>query len=182
MNRLYLIKKIGFKVTWKLISVGLYGNREIPVLISRKDITLFLNELLMNNNACADDIIALLCEENYPTDFDVLLHKYASIDKSELPIQNRKWKACLLMEVLDAISEDHLQGILELIEFWVSMNVPNDCPQKFPIPNNKESINEYFSQESFQKLVDENRIWLEKEIADIISIENNTESKIVGLI
>ena len=114
MNRLYLIKKIGFKVTWKLISVGLYGNREIPVLISRKDITLFLNELLMNNNACADDIIALLCEENYPTDFDVLLHKYASIDKSELPIQNRKWKACLLMEVLDAISEDHLQGILEI--------------------------------------------------------------------
>ena len=86
MNRLYLIKKIGFKVTWKLISVGLYGNREIPVLISRKDITLFLNELLMNNNACADDIIALLCEENYPTDFDVLLHKYASIDKSELPM------------------------------------------------------------------------------------------------
>ena len=62
------------------------------------------------------------------------------------------------------------------------MNVPNDCHQKFPIPNNKESINEYFSQESFQKLVDENRIWLEKEIADIISIENNTESKIVGLI
>ena len=37
MNKLLLLRNMGFKITWKLIGIGLYGDNEIPVSINHDE-------------------------------------------------------------------------------------------------------------------------------------------------
>lgn len=158
---------MGFKTSWNLIAIGLYGDGEIPPSITPLEVVDFLNDSLTDIDEHTDKIITLICEKGNPTKFDELLKEFASKDNSNIAIQKRKWRACLLKILIDNISEDSLQGLLELIEFWVSMGKPDDCPQAFPDSNNKKSIQEYFTRASYELNLNKNREWLNKEIQSI---------------
>ena len=174
MNKLDVLKNMGFAITWKLISIGLYGSGRIPVLLTYDDVFEYLDGSFSENNEQTDNMIVLVCEENEREEFDKLLKKFSNQESSDVNLQKRKWRCCLLRSLIDNIDEDYFQGLLELMEFWVSLGIPDDCPQAFPKPNDKTSIDNYFSQESYASNLNKNKIWLKREIADII----NEESKI----
>ena len=169
MNKLMLISNIGFKVSWKLIYVGLYGYEEIPTVITRNDVIEYLDSLLISENDQTDDIITLIYEEDLER-FDKLLKKFALNDFSNIVLQKCKWRAFLLKELLNSISHDCLQGLLELMEFWISMGYSDSCPQY--IPNNASETKNYFTQEVYESMLNKNHAWLDKEILDIINLEN----------
>lgn len=171
MNKLCFLKNLGFKISWNLIAIGLYGNGEIPSLITRLDIVDYLDSLLTDIDEQTDNIIALICEKEDSAKFDRILEELANKDNSSIAIQKRKWRVCLLKILLDNINGDSLQGMLELMEFWVSMGMPNDCPQTFPKGNNKKSIQEYFTPASFEFNLNKNRKWVNEEIRYIIKLE-----------
>ena len=56
------------------------------------------------------------------------------------------------------------------MDFWVSMGNPDDCPQTFPSSDNK-SVQDYFTQASYEFNLNKNREWLNKEIQSIIKLE-----------
>lgn len=172
MNKLNVLKNMGFEISWKLIDIGLFGDNEIPALLTHNDVVEYLDSLLTNINEQTDNIIALICEKDDYMEFDRYLKKFVSEDNSDTVIQKRKWRAYLLKTLINNISEDCLQGLLELMEFWISMGRPDDCPQIFPSSDNKESMQDYFTQPSYSFIVDKNRAWLSKEIAAIIKLEN----------
>ena len=98
--------------------------------------------------------------------------EFANKDSSDITVQRRKWKAGLLKNLIDNISSDCLQGLLALMEFWLSIGKVEDCPQSFPDRGNKESIQKYFTQSLYTSNLCRNRCWLKKEIKDIIRLES----------
>lgn len=171
MNKLCVLKNLGFKISWNLIAIGLYGNGEIPPLITHLDVVDYLDGLLTDIDEQTENIIALICEKEDCKKFDRLLKKLASEDDSNIAVQKRKWRAYLLKNLIDNINEDSLQGLLELMEFWVSMGIPDNCPQTFPNSDNKKSIQEYFTQASYEFNLNKNREWLNEEIQSIVKLE-----------
>lgn len=172
MNKLCALEKMGFKISWNLIAIGLFGDDEIPPLITRSNVVEYLDSLLIGISEQTDNIIALICEEENPAKFDSVLRKLASEDASDIAIQKRKWRACLLKNLIDNINQDYLQGLLELVEFWVSMGKPDDCPQTFPNSDNKKSVQDYFTQASYEFCVGKNRRWLDEEVLSIVKLED----------
>lgn len=172
MNKLDVMKNMGFAITWKLISIGLYGSGRIPVSLTYDDVFEYIDDSYSENNGQTDNMIALICEENEREEFDKLLKGFSNRESSDVDLQKRKWRCCLLRSLIDNIDEDFFQGLLELMEFWVSMGITDDCPQAFPKPNDKTSIDNYFSRESYVYNLNKNKIWLKREIADIINEES----------
>lgn len=172
MNKLFDLKKMGFKISWNLIAMGVYGNDEIPPTITHIDVIDYLDSLLIDINEQTDNIISLVCEKDDCVKFDRLLKKLADEDSANIAVQKRKWRACLLKNLIDNISKDYLQGLLEFLTFWASMGMPNDCPQKIPSENDEKEIQEYFTKESYKLILDENRMWLNYEIKNIIELDN----------
>ena len=162
---------MGFKISWNLIAIGLYGNDEIPPLITHRDVVDYLDSLLTDIDEQTDNIIALICEKEDYTKFDVLLKKLANEDNSNIAVEKRKWRAYLLKNLIDNINEDCLQGLLELMDFWVSMGNPDDCPQTFPSSDNNKSVQDYFTQASYEFNLNKNREWLSEEIQSIVKLE-----------
>lgn len=165
---------MGFKIPWKLISIGLWGCDEIPALLNREEVLDYIDILLTNANYFNDQIndsIALFCEKEDSEKFDRLLKKIAGKDKSDAIIQKRKWRVFLLKTLLDSIGEDYFQGLLGLTQFWITMGSPSECPLVFPPSGDKKKIQEYFTKTSCDLYVEKSREWLSKEILAIIAVE-----------
>lgn len=171
MNKLYILKAMGFKISWKLITIGLFGDGEIPPSITHFDVVEYLDSLLTEINEQTDDIITLFCEKDNVIEFNCILKKFASEDITDVAVQKRKWRACLLKVLIEKTSKDCLQGMLDLMEFWISMGKPNDCPQVFPCTENKKSVQDCFSQASYEFNLNNNQKWLNEEIRSIIRLE-----------
>lgn len=172
MNKLYVLKNMGFTISWKLIAVGLFGADEIPASITQADAVEYLKDILTGSGAQTDDIIQLICAEDDAAEFSSILKKLAEEDPADATIQKRKWRACLLALLLESSSNDPLQGMLELTELWAAMGMPADCPQDFPADGDQKAIRNYFTQASYESSVSKNRAWLEGEILRIRGAES----------
>ncbi len=93
MSKIYDLKELGFKITWNLIAIDLYGDDEIPPLITYLDVEDYLVSLLTNINEQTENIIALICKKEDRTKFDQLLKELANEDDSNIRVQKRKWRA-----------------------------------------------------------------------------------------
>ena len=170
MNKLEILQNMGFKITWKLIYIGLNGLHEIPILLTREEILDYVDGLLTDFNEQTDNIILLICERDNPIMLNKIIKKLAENEESNTMLQIRKWRAYLLKTLMDNISKDCLQGLLELMEFWMSMGKPKDCPHIFP--NSQENnLEEYFTPFTYDFLVNKNHDWLNQEIQKIIESE-----------
>lgn len=171
MNKLNAIENMGFKVSWKLINIGLFGFEEIPIQLTYPDVFDYLDIRLCNQDNWTDGIIMLICEKDDESKMRQLIQKFADGDCTDIDIQLRKWRAFILKNILGAISTDCLQGLLQLMEFWVSMGIPKECPQEFPSANEGLSVQNYFVQSNYKRQVENNKSWLEQEVAAIIAVE-----------
>ena len=172
MNILTLFKDMGFKIPWKLVSIGLYGHDEIPVSLTYDDVFEYLYSMLNYVDEHTNDAVALFCQKDDLLKFDILLKELAHKDGSDVSIQKRKWIVALLKKTLDNISSDCLQGMLELMDFWITMlDTPDYCPQTFPNDRDNKAIQEYFTEASYAYNININRNWLSEEVSSILRLE-----------
>lgn len=144
------LEKLGFKISWKLVCLGLFGDAGIPPVLTRGEVIAYLTDSLIDVGGQIDDIVRLICEENDSAKFDARLRQLADGDSADTALQKRKWRAYLLKNTLDNMSGDCLRGLLELMEFWMSMGKPDDCPMIFPDRADKESVQSYFTKEAYE--------------------------------
>lgn len=171
MNKLNAIEKMGLKVSWKLINIGLFGFKKIPIQLTYTDVFDYLDKRLCNQDNWVDDIIKLICEKDDEPKMRLLIQNFADEDCTDIDVQLRKWRALILKNTLNDLSVDCLQGLLQLMEFWVSMGTPKECPQEFPSTNEGLSVQNYFVQSNYKRQVENNKSWLEREMATIIAEE-----------
>lgn len=172
-NTLIEIEQLGFQVTWKFINIGLHGNAKIPVQISYDDLFEYLDNLLERNIEEIDDIISIWCERDDIIEVDKLLESLSEKEVQDAFFESRKWRAYQLKKILDNVKQDCLQGLLEMMEFWLPMKDEKECPHVFPQNSGDgSSVQQYFSQTMYDFLIQKNRIWLEKEISSIIEKES----------
>lgn len=175
-NALIEIEKIGFRVTWKFINIGLHGMSGISIQISYYDLFEYLDTLLERNIEEIDDVITLICEREDNFEVDKLLQCLAEQEPQDLSFELRKWRVYLLKRILDNENQDYLQGLLEWMKFWLPMKDEKDCPHIFPQNRDNElSIQQYFTKTMYEFLLQTNRSWLENEISNIIRRESLTE-------
>ena len=171
-NILSEIEQMGFRITWKFISIGLFGCKEIENQISYDEMFEYLDILLEKEDEAFDDIITLLCVKNNEFELELLIKELADNDQSEYAFELHKWRVCLLKKILDNKNEDALQGLLELMEFWLPIKDEVDCPHVFPEnTGNKEAVHNYFTETMYIYLINENQMWIEKEIKKIRRVE-----------
>ena len=149
MNKLDALEKLGFKISWKLVCLGLFGDAGIPPVLTRGEVIAYLTDSLIDVGGQIDDIVRLICEENDSAKFDARLRQLADGDSADTALQKRKWRAYLLKNTLDNMNGDCLRGLLELME----------------------SVQSYFTKEAYELQVMKNRGWLEEEISGIIRLE-----------
>lgn len=173
MNKLKAIENMGFEITWKLISIGLFGHDLIPIQLTYDEMFDYLDGKLYAIGKKTDSVIQLICEKDDIDKINNLVCKFANKEHSEVSIQERKWRAYILKSTLDNLSSDCLQGILQLMEFWTSMGMPNDCPQEFPKKDDEKSRKEYFTPSMLTILFAQNTKWLKNEMGKVIDMEHN---------
>jgi len=172
-NTLIEVEQLGFQVTWKFINIGLHGNEKIPVQISYNELFEYLDNLLERNIEESDNIISIWCEQDDIIEVDKLLESLTEQEAQDVFFESRKWRAYQLKKILDNVKQDCLQGLLEMMEFWLPMKDEKECPHVFPQNNDDGlSVQQYFSQTMYEFLIQKNRSWLEKEILTIIKKES----------
>lgn len=176
MNKITKLINFGFSITWKTILIGMVGGNNIPPQLTKEELLNYLHALLEDETEQEDEIIALILMEDDPENLNNRIAMLASLDRSDYRVQWRKWRVYLLNEVLSNISNDCLQGLLSLMDFWVSTGVEKDCPQVFPQNNNSLAALDYFTVQMFEKLLTKNQNWLTVEINSIQKCEPNTSS------
>lgn len=169
MNKINEIIKMGFKITWRVIVIGLLGESYILPQLSRDDVFEYLDNLLIVETVETDKIITLISERDDLIKSNELIACFARIEDSDLELQLRKWRAFLLQRILDNVKDDFMQGLLALTEFWVSVGMPSDGPHEFPNRHNVSTG--YFTKETFVRLRNKNERWLMTEIQIINSLE-----------
>lgn len=175
MNKLKLIEKMGFKITWKLIYIGLYGASKIPVQLNCAELFDYLIDRLNDNDEWVDEIVLLICEKEDKTKILSLISQFAKNEKSDNILQERKWRAFMLNNILSNICDDCLQGLLQLMEFWYLNSSYNDIPLDIPDSRDVNSIKNYFTESMYKKQIVKNKNWLNKEIVLIINEERNQD-------
>ena len=173
MNILLNIELMGLKITWKLIYLGL-NSTEGYKMLSKEELLEFVDSKLTVVSRQTDRFIQLISEDRNDEINSILL-KFAETDGTDEFIQKRKWRAYKLKLILDNPSEDCLQGLLELIEFWYQNNITNDCPQVFPSAEGILPVKTYFTPQMYASMMNKNQAWLIQEI-EKISIEESSYS------
>ena len=171
MNPLKVLEALNLRITWKLIYIGLYGDKKIPVVLAYDDLFNYLYERLDCVSDETDRIVASICEKDSPTHVRSLLQDYCRKENSDISLQLRKWRVYLLKMVLENNIADPLQGLLEMIQFWRTIGeVANADPFVFP-DNNSVSNGIYFSQSNYESLKRNCKIWMNQEINYIVLSE-----------
>lgn len=168
-NCLKNIENMGFKVTWKLITVGLSFNNDFQLFLSYDEIFDYFNYCLGRKEEHIDKIVSILCEKGDTQVVARLLADFSENDRACEFIQIRKWKAYTLKTILEKKYCDYLQGILELLEFWSIYDYPQKCPINFPTNRDKE----YFTETKYEELIKQSSKWLKDEIQNITHLECN---------
>lgn len=172
-NKLFCMEELGFNVTWKLILIGLHGAQYIPAQITYDDVFEYLNEYLCRENvANVDSIISVINADSDYSKADKIIEALSEHDKADFLLQLRKWRVYLLQSLLDNSDKDYMQGLLELMEFWVTlMGAPEDCPIELPSNTDTLILNDYFTEDKYNALIKENKAWIGKEKKTIIEEE-----------
>ena len=156
--------------------MGLWGQEEIPKILCRNDVTEYADYKLTcdnaDNGARIQGFVDIICNADDGENLDKTLIKLLKNDRTSAEFQKRKWRVYLLKETLNDMPDDSLQGLLRLMEFWISMNC--DCPTEFP-KSDKEN-RRYFTKKTYDKILAQNNAWLNKEISEIVMREKKCGS------
>ena len=109
---------------------------------------------------------------NNEFELDAIIKELANSEQSEFAFELHKWRICFLKKILDNKNEDVLQGLLELMEFWLPIKDELECPHIFPKNDgNNDSVHKYFTETMYTYLINKNQVWIENEIEKIRKAE-----------
>jgi hypothetical protein len=166
------LKLIGFSINWTLLKIGYEGETFLPPQLSINDICQYAENLIENMNFGYELIVGLIIAKEDKDDFIRILETLSKTECVDYSVQERKWRVYLVKNILDTLPVDYLNGLLELTELWVSLGLPEDCPNIIQSRNNSYTPQEYYTQSMYETNIIQNRQWIYDEIKSINLLEN----------
>jgi hypothetical protein len=162
-------QKIGFKINWSSLLIGLIGFEEMYGKISAKEIIDYVTLKISENPNVEDDDIWELIGLTFSEKERLIeiLNKLSKKEKSNIETEKRKIIVILLKNIIETKNDNYLDGIINLIEFWSSFNFPVNSPFIVQGKNNDIKPEEYYSEKNYNKMLNNHYKWIEKEIIEL---------------
>lgn len=160
------LKALDFRINWTLLKLGYEWQQFFPRVISAASISEYAESIIETMESDYELIVRLIRPEDQ-WEFEQVLERLAQAEKEDQTIQQRKLRAYIVLNTLNALPSDYFRGLLELTELWVSLDLPDDGPHTIQGRYNSYTPQEYYTQEMFDVLLEKHRRWLKDEIESI---------------
>lgn len=164
MSKLFQDFTQRFAANWTSLLTGWRGFGQIRRLVTIPDIRQFALAKLESAPQSDPDLaeLATISEEHEDV-VETFLARLASAEATYAEAEARKWIICLLESQLLKLSNDPIYGLLQLTDFWASLDFPDYSPHQVQGKGNNVSPTEYYSPENYRRVVQLHRDWIEQE-------------------
>jgi hypothetical protein len=155
-----------FPVNWLTLLIGWRGLGNHPKLIDLQDVRDFSADMLgssVNVDARVADLATL--SEADGDRVDSTLAALAGEGAYQYDNEVRKWMVILLEQVLASLPADPLYGLLQMTDFWSQFGFPAGSPHEVQGQGNSMTPAEYYTRETYDRLLGQHKSWLERETA-----------------
>ena len=160
-----------FNVSWTTLLAGWRGFESYRRLITISDIQQFAMEKLeiaMEKSKIAGESSSNLSELTIfwaveQDEIDSALDVLSATDSTNYETEVHKWVICLLEKQIQELPDDPIYGLLELTNFWSSLEYPDYSPHQIQGVGNEISPQNYYTQENFKNAVEKHKNWIENE-------------------
>jgi len=117
----------------------------------------------------------LALDANLPgSELRALLDALCELDGSNHERARRAWRAASLENILKNVESDPVYGLLRLSTFWSDWGWPSDAPISMRLGATPLPEHDYHSGGNFAQVISEHKIWLDAELAKLLSSEERT--------
>ncbi len=165
-NKLKKISKMGFRITWNLINVGLKQYDSLQQQINYEDVFDYIKEVICLGKEIEEKFLAVLIHEGDIQETKKAIENNRVGENTSEKFEMRKWRALELNELLTNNKEHPSLLVTRLYDFWLSFAFLDDSFKMHP----KESVD--FLSRSNRDVINYHIEWLKNEISDILSTES----------
>lgn len=156
--------KLGLRITWTLIDIGFRGSDIFFNQLKTSDIIEFAKSTLYSDNYYEE--AAELAGEGEANIYEI--DKYVKIlssyEKCERSFEFEKWVVCYVNKHIQNKCDNCIDGLTELADIWIKLEIPNDCPFVFQGLNNKLTPEKYYTMKNYDKLYQNHINWIEDKL------------------
>lgn len=160
----------GFKINWTLIKFA-YENRYESFIMTKEEIINYGEFCLKHDECYNENIIDLVDSKTDEMDFLDALARLAQGEVCNLNLQKRKWYYYLIFNVYKNLPCDWFEGIMQLVEIYVSLDLFNCGIMELQGRNNNLTPEQFYNSSHYEILKENFRKWLRDEREDIIRSE-----------
>lgn len=173
MTHLDDFKKLGFDITWKLISFGYISNSVFSNELLVDDIMDYAVDLYENetSNKLLLDLIVL--EKDDSQNILNMIYKLSGKEKSDYSIEYKKWEILFVWKKMSITNQDYIDFLLDLSDLWLKLGCPKNFPCVIQGVNNNLNPEEYYTFQNYNTIIQEMKQWIIYETNIINSISTD---------
>lgn len=175
MSKIDELKQLGFYINWTLINMGYHEESFIPPQITKEEIIVYAYDVLNNISDAIEieRIVDLIISKGDEYSFGTALKNLSKMEDVYTEIQYRKWRLLFVKKHLEKLPTDYTEGLKELTELWVSLDMPDDGPHIFQGVNNFYTVKDYYTPCLYEEIQKKHQAWLKAEQTFIIDSESH---------
>jgi len=159
------MRDAGLPITWGTVLVGWNGPGKRGRLVDGADVAAHAIDAMSAGDASQEVVTLAGLEPDESEAIAKNLDLLARRERSDLRREERKWRALLLKETLDALPAKPLYALLALSSFWETFGYPDDSPHAVQARGNQIPPAEYYSEANYEAALAAHRTWLQRELA-----------------
>lgn len=163
-----------FSTKWSTLLVGWEGlgryspwhssANDFPSLLTACDVMHFAEERLKVSGESTeiDMIVELMSLSRNASREEVraILARLAVAEKTQEDIELRKWRLISLEELFNTLSNDPINALISLTEFWQTWGFPNDSPHDIHDGDGRDRVINYFTDETLDRVRRKHVEWI----------------------
>ncbi|HUU23163.1 MAG TPA: DUF2247 family protein, partial [Phycisphaerae bacterium] len=166
MSEIFKTIRSRFPVNWLTLVIGWRGVGNRPRAVDLQDVKDFSADMLGRSGDvdCRVADLATISERDEDR-VESILAKLAEEGAYPYDDESRKWMVVMLEQELASLPADPLYALLHLTDFWSEFGFPADSPHEVQGKGNNMTPTEYYTQETYDRLLGQHKSWLEREKA-----------------
>ncbi len=160
MTQLDDFKKLGFDITWKLISFGYISNSVFSNELMIDDIMDYAVNLYENEstNKLLLDLIVL--EKDDSQNIFNAIQKLSDKERTDDSLEYKKWEILFVWKKAWFTDQNYMDFLLDLSDLWTKLGCPKNFPRVIQGINNDMNPEDYYSLQNYHTVIQEMKQWI----------------------